>query len=185
MNELTVNKNVERAIMEINGIKANMIIAGNEISLIVYSIREELKERNACKLFAEKTGMSKASISKMLMAETLRGEIGIDKSVSYNAIYKVKDLFSISSQVTERVVNGLELGVSEKEIRNSLGVITEVITEDLEESTEIAESTETEETEDVEETAKDIKAQIIDIIKSYEVSSDDMKLIKMLLKSLR
>lgn len=193
MNELSTNKNVEVAIEKVNSIKAHMIQSGNEISAIVYGIKDELQVRNACKCFSEKTGMSKASISKMLMAETLRGKIGINENVSYNAIYKVKDLFSISSEVTEIVANSLESGATEKEIRSILtnNTVTETEAEIENIDTDNSEI-DTEEyidtditSENAEVEAKDIREQILSILSDYYIEKDDLKVIKSLLKSLR
>ena len=83
---------VENAIMEINEIKKTMLKSGNDISRIVYSISTELSERNACRDFAIKTGMSKASISKMVYAEEMRKTLGINDTISYNLIYRLKIL---------------------------------------------------------------------------------------------
>lgn len=55
---------VDMAIENINFIKNDMIKSGNEISSIVYAIRDELKDRNACRDFGLAVGMSKALITK-------------------------------------------------------------------------------------------------------------------------
>ena len=159
---------VEKAIIDINEIKNTMIRNGNEISKIVYSISNELNERNACRDFANKTGMSKASISKMVYAEQARKEYVIIDTVSYNMIYKLKDI------MCKDIALMLNDGMTEQEIRNTL--VPEV------EETEVEEA-ETETNSEVE--AKDIKNRIIDILSDYDIEKDDLKLIKLLLKSLK
>lgn len=182
---------VDMAIETINFIKNDMIKSGNEISSIVYAIRDELKERNACRDFGIAVGMSKASISKMVTAETLRAECGISSDVSYNAIYKVRDLFGIDGHTTDIVAHMLDMGESESVIRHVLcdseGTAedtTEDTTEDAAEDTaeDTAESTAEDTTED---TRSEIVSQIFDILSSYDIAKDDMKLIKMLIKGLR
>lgn len=176
---------IESAIKEINEIKTAMVRNGNEIAKIVYSISDELNERNACRDFANKTGMSKASISKMVYAEGTRKTLAINDYISYNRIYQLKDI------MCSNVAGMLNEGMTNDEIRNSLTKETET---EVETETEI-EETEVEETEtEVEETetetnseveAKDIKNQIIDILSDYDIEKDDLKLIKSLLKSLK
>ena len=178
---------VEKAIMDINEIKSVMIMNGNEISKIVYSISDELNERNACRDFALKTGMSKASISKMVYAEEVRKKLTILDGVSYNLIYRLKDI------MCQHVAYMLNDGMTEQEIRKTLTMVTgeeetdEVETETDEVETEIDEvETEVEDTETNSEVeAKDIKNQIIDILSDYDIERDDLKLIKSLLKSLK
>ena len=169
---------VEKAIIDINEIKNTMIRNGNEISKIVYSISNELNERNACRDFANKTGMSKASISKMVYAEQARKEYVIIDTVSYNMIYKLKDI------MCKDIALMLNDGMTEQEIRNTL--VPEVEETEVEETeveeTEVEEA-ETETNSEVE--AKDIKNRIIDILSDYDIEKDDLKLIKLLLKSLK
>lgn len=149
-------------------IKDRMIANGNQISSIVYSIHDELKERNACKTFAERTGMSKASISKMFIAEALRKEYEIHKEVSYNLIYKVKDIISSD------VAGMLNDGMSELGIRACLTM--QETEQDIEQETE----------QDIEQDTRSvIVTQIFDVLKSYDISNDDIKLLKMLIKGLR
>ena len=183
---------VEKAIMSINEIKSTMIKNGNEISKIVYSISDELNERNACRDFANKTGMSKASISKMVYAERARKEYYIIDTISYNTIYKLKDI------MREDIALMLNDGMTEQEIRNTLvsGIETEVEETEVEETeveeteveeTEVKETeVEVEETEtEVEKNAKVLRSQILDILSDYDIEKDDLKLIKSLLKALR
>lgn len=181
MNELS-NK-VEVAILEINEIKSSMIRSGNEIAKIVYSISDELNERNACRDFALKTGMSKASISKMVYAEGVRKGLSICDYVSYNSIYKLKDIMCLN------VAGMLNEGMTEQEIRNTLtdNTETDTDTEDTVETvTETDTDTETAEPEtDTEESRKDIVNQIWDILGNYDIEADDKKLLKMLIKGLR
>lgn len=174
---------LEKAIETVRVAKDGMVAYGNRISEVVYSIQEELKERNACTKFVTETGMSKASISKMLYAETTRRELGIDNMVSYATIYKLKDV------MCEDVATMLNDDMTPQEIRNTL---TSIKTEGIEmESTEtdvdsICEETEVEtEIEDTEEDAKDIRTQILMILSDYDINKEDMKLIKSLLKSLK
>ena len=190
---------VDLAIESVNSIKKDMLKSGNRISRIVYNIKDALKEREACKKFALSTGMSKASISKMLTAETLRDDLSISHEVSYNTIYKVKDLFTIDDCTTIMTVELLNKLMSEHEIRNTLCKSDHVIecgAEDTaEDSTEdTAEDSTEDTTEDTTEDnniirlaneAKEIKSQVFDILSNYDISKEDMKLIKMLMQSLR
>lgn len=179
------NKELELAIEQVNNIKRDMIQSGNEISKIVFNIREELEERNACKMFAERTGMSKASISKMVYSERERDLLGIKDIISYNLIYRLKDI------MCSYVADMLNDGMSEQEIRKTLTTETETDTEtDTETETDIETETETETETSTDETiekeqATDIKGQILDILSSYDIEKDDLKAIKSLLKSLR
>ena len=165
-----MNELVTKAIKDINNIKDSMLKSGNDIARIIYRIRDELKERNACRDFGLAVGMSKASISKMVTAETYRAKLNIKSEVSYNTIYKVKDLFGIDDNTTITVVKMLNSLKSENEIRNLLC-----------KSEDTAEDT----AEDTEETRLEIINQIFSILDTYDIAKDDMKLIKMLIKGLR
>lgn len=173
-----MNELVTQAVKDINTIKDSMVKSGNDIARIIYGIRDELKERNVCRDFGVAVGMSKASISKMVTSETYRAELGIASEVSYNTIYKVKDLFVIDDNTTITVVKMLNSLKSENEIRNLL-CKSEGTAEDTAEDT-------TEDTADnTEETRSEIITQIFDILNIYDIAKDDMKLIKMLIKGLR
>lgn len=111
---------INLAIESVNSIKKDMLKSGNHISRIVYNIKDALKEREACKKFALSTGMSKASISKMLTAETLRDNLSISHEVSYNNIYKVKNLLDIDKVTSDMVVAMLNDGKTENDIRLTL-----------------------------------------------------------------
>ena len=192
-----MNELVTQTIKDINTIKASMVKSGNDIARIIYGIRDELKERNTCRDFGLAVGMSKASISKMVTAETYRAELGITSEVSYNTIYKVKDLLTIDDCTTIMTVELLNRLMSEHEIRSTLcksedakalndndlayceedlSALTECCTEDT------AEDTSEDSTED---TRSEIVSQIFDILGNYDIAKDDMKLIKMLMKGLR
>lgn len=186
---------VDLAIESVNSIKKDMLKSGNHISRIVYNIKDALKEREACKKFAISTGMSKASISKMLTAETLRDDLSISHEVSYNSIYKVKDLLDIDKVTSDMVVAMLNDGKTENDIRLTL-IKSEDTAEDTPEDT--TEGTAEDSTEDTAEDttednniirlaneAKEIKSQVFDILSNYDISKEDMKLIKMLMQSLR
>lgn len=168
-----------------------MLKSDNHISRIVYNIKDALKEREACKKFALSTGMSKASISKMLTAETLRDDLSISHEVSYNAIYKVKDLFTIDDCTTIMTVELLNKLMSEHEIRNTLCKSDHVIECGAEDTAEDSTEDTTEDTTEdnniirLANEAKEIKSQVFDILSNYDISKEDMKLIKMLMQSLR
>lgn len=188
---VTTKWTVDMAIESINAIKKDMIKSGNDISSIVYAIRDDLKERNACRDFGVAVGMSKASISKMVTAETYRAELGITSEVSYNTIYKVKDLLTIDDCTTLMTVELLNMLKSEHEIRSTIcksDHFTENTAEDTAEDTAevTAEDTAEVTTEDTaEDTRSEIVAQIFDLLGQYDIDRDDMKLIKMLIKGLR
>ena len=185
-----MNELVTQAVKDINTIKDSMLKSGNDIARIIYGIRDELKERNACRDFGVAVGMSKASISKMMTAETYRAELGISSEVSYNTIYKVKDLLTIDDRTTIMVVDMLNRLKSEHEIRHSLcksedtaeGIV-EGTTEDTAEG--IVEGTTEDTAEDTTAERSEIVGQIFDILGNYDIEKDDMKLIKMLIKGLR
>ena len=182
---------VDLAIESVNSIKKDMLKSGNRISRIVYNIKDALKEREACKKFALSTGMSKASISKMLTAETLRDDLSISHEVSYNTIYKVKDLFTIDDCTTIMTVELLNKLMSEHEIRNTLCKSDHVIECGAEDTAEDSTEDTTEDTTEdnniirLANEAKEIKSQVFDILSNYDISKEDMKLIKMLMQSLR
>lgn len=182
---------IDLAIESVNSIKKDMLKSGNHISRIVYNIKDALKEREACKKFALSTGMSKASISKMLTAETLRDDLSISHEVSYNSIYKVKDLLDIDKVTSDVVVAMLNDGKTENDIRLTLiksedtaeGAAEDTSEDSTEDSTEdTAEDTAEDTTED---TRSEIVSQIFGILGYYDIAKDDMKLIKMLMKGLR
>ena len=182
---------VDLAIESVNSIKKDMLKSGNHISRIVYNIKDALKEREACKKFALSTGMSKASISKMLTAETLRDDLSISHEVSYNTIYKVKDLFTIDDCTTIMTVELLNKLMSEHEIRNTLCKSDHVIECGAEDTAEDSTEDTTEDTTEdnniirLANEAKEIKSQVFDILSNYDISKEDMKLINMLMQSLR
>ena len=179
--EINMNK-VENAIEEINEIKKTMIKSGNDISRIVYSISTELSERNACRDFAIKTGMSKASISKMVYAEETRKTLGINDTISYNLIYRLKDI------MCEDIAIMLDKGMTEQEIRNTLTTSTEVDTDthrDTVTDTDIDTNTDTETETQNDESYKEIVSQIWDILEVYNIEKEDKKLLKMLIKGLK
>lgn len=184
-------RTVDLAIESVNSIKKDMLKSGNHISRIVYNIKDALKEREACKKFALSTGMSKASISKMLTAETLRDDLLISHEVSYNTIYKVKDLFTIDDCTTIMTVELLNKLMSEHEIRNTLCKSDHVIECGAEDTAEDSTEDTTEDTTEdnniirLANEAKEIKSQVFDILSNYDISKEDMKLIKMLMQSLR
>lgn len=182
---------VDLAIESVNSIKKDMLKSGNHVSRIVYNIKDALKEREVCKKFALSTGMSKASISKMLTAETLRDDLLISHEVSYNTIYKVKDLFTIDDCTTIMTVELLNKLMSEHEIRNTLCKSDHVIECGAEDTAEDSTEDTTEDTTEdnniirLANEAKEIKSQVFDILSNYDISKEDMKLIKMLMQSLR
>lgn len=163
-----MNELLTQAVKDINTIKDSMAKSGNDIARIIYRICDELKERNAYLDFGMAVGMSKSSISKMVTAETYRVKLDIAREVSYNTIYKDKDLFGIDDGTTIMVVDMLNRLKSE--ILNLL-----CKTEDTAEDT----------ADNTEETRSEIVTQIYDILNTYDISKDDMKLIKMLIKGLR
>ena len=173
---------VENAIKEINEIKKTILKSGNDISRIVYSISTELSERNACRDFAIKTGMSKASISKMVYAEETRKTLGIDETISYNLIYRLKDI------MCEDVASMLDKGMTEQEIRNTLTTNTEVDTDTQRDTvidTDIDTNTDTESETQNKESRDEIVNQIWDILEAYDIDKEDKKLLKMLIKGLK
>lgn len=173
-----MNELVTQAVKDINTIKESMIESGNSIARIIYGIRDELKERNTCRDFGVAVGMSKASISKMVTAETFRAKLDIIDAVSYNAIYKVKDLLDaggITAMNTTYLLNQLK---SEKEIRNTLCEPEDATTLNDNDLTYCEEDS-------TEDTRSEIMSQIFDILGNYDIAKDDMKLIKMLMKGLR
>lgn len=189
--DLKINETVEQAIKDIKTIKESMVQSGNDIARIVYGIRDELTERNACRDFALAVGMSKASISKMVTSETLRSVYGISSAVSYNTIYKVKDLlYSDNEQNCWDVAWLLNEGKSVSEIEHLLNTpedtpdnTAEDTSEDASEDT--ADDTADNTVDDTAETRSEIVSQIFGILDSYDIQKDDIKLLKMLIKGLR
>lgn len=198
---VTTKWTVDMAIESINAIKKDMIKSGNDISSIVYAIRDELEERNACRDFSIAVGMSKASISKMVTAEKLRADYAISSDVSYNTIYKVKDLFDIDNDTimaTRDLLNQLKsadvirkllwkpedaTALNDNDLaycEADLSALTESSTEDTAEDT-----AEDKNIIRLANEAKEIKSQVFDILSNYDISKEDMKLIKMLIQSLR
>ena len=187
MGDLKINETLEQAIKDINFIKETMVKSGNDIARIVYTVRDELTERNACRDFAIAVGMSKASISKMVKAETLRSTFGIRTEVSYNTIYKVKDLlYSDGEQICWDVAKSLNEGKSISEIEHLLPVTDDTYdTDDTDETDNTADTAPDEAPDNSEETRSEIVSQIFGILDSYDIQKDDMKLLKMLIKGLR
>lgn len=176
--------NMGMAVEAINNIKQTMIAEGNNISYIVYQIRDELKERNASRDFALKTGMSKASISKMIYAETTRELLDINSEVSCNTIYKLKPL------MCAHVADLLNEGKSVSEIEHMLSIPDDTPDDTADDTPDTTadvtpDDTSDEAPDDSEETRSEIVAQIFEILNSYDIQKDDMKLLKMLIKGLR
>lgn len=172
--------NMEMAVEAINDIKQTMVAETNNISYIVYQIKDELKERNAQRDFALKTGMSKATISKMIYAETTRELLSISPEVSYNSIYKLKSLMCVS------VADMLNGGMTVLEIERTLPALG-IAPDDTDDTDDTVEDTDhtPDEAPDDSETRSEIVAQIFEILNTYDIQKNDRKLLKMLIKGLR
>ena len=141
----------------------------NAIAVTVTNIYDIVSnDRGSMIKLSKETGINKGTVSKMYTAVTLMINNDISFDVSYNKVYKVKEVIENNPARIEEIKSDLE-NLTVKEILSKYAMI---------------ECEDTQDTQDTQDNKKEIIDNIIYILSIYDISKDDMKLIKKLLSCL-
>ena len=180
MNKL--NTAIECIKVNQNSLLKDTIEQTNVIAVTVTNIYEIVSnDRGSMIKLSKETGLNKGTVSKMYTAVTLMLNNDISFDVSYNKVYKVKDVIENNPARIEEIKNDL-INLSVNEILSKYAMI------DCEDS-EVVEDTDTSDNTDTKETdTKANKKEIIDNIlytlSIYDISKEDLQTINKLLACL-
>ena len=160
----------------------NTIEHTNAIAVTVTNIYEIVSnDRGSMIKLSKETGINKGTVSKMYTATTLMLNNGISFDVSYNKVYKVKDVIENNpSRIEEIKADLLTLSVNE-----ILSKYTMIDCDDSEgiEDTDTSDDTDTKDT-DTKVNKKEIIDNILYTLSIYDISKEDLQTINKLLACL-
>ena len=161
-----------------NFLMKNTIEQTNAIAVTVTNIYDIVSnDRGSMIKLSKETGINKGTVSKMYTAVTLMVNNDISFDISYNKVYKVKDVIENNHTRIEEIKNDL-ISLSVNEILSKYAMI------DCEDS----EDTDTQDTDTNDTDTKVNKQEIIDNIlytlSIYDISKEDLQTINKLLACL-
>ena len=154
----------------------------NAIAVTVTNIYEIVSnDRGSMIKLSKETGINKGTVSKMYTAVTLMLIYGISFDVSYNKVYKVKDVIEHNPERIEEIKVDLEK-LSVNEILSKYALIDCEDSEDCED-TDTSDNTDTKDT-DTKVNKKEIIDNILYTLSIYDISKEDLQTINRLLACL-
>lgn len=162
-----------------NFLLKNTIEQTNAIAVTVTNIYEIVsKDRGSMIKLSKETGINKGTVSKMYTAVTLMINNDISFDVSYNKVYKVKEVIENNPARIEEIKNDL-ISLSVNEILSKYAMI-ECDNNDEIEDTDTSENTDT----DTKVNKQEIIDNILYILSIYDISKEDLETINKLLACL-
>lgn len=160
----------------------NTIEQTNAIAVTVTNIYEIVSnDRGSMIKLSKETGINKGTVSKMYTAVTLMLNNNISFDVSYNKVYKVKDVIENNPARIEEIKSDL-ITLSVNEILSKYTMIDCEDSEEVEDSDTSAD-TDTKDT-DIKVNKKEIIDNILYTLSIYDISKEDLQTINKLLACL-
>lgn len=160
----------------------NTIELTNAIAVTVTNIYEIVSnDRGSMIKLSKETGINKGTVSKMYTAVTLMVNNGISFDVSYNKVYKVKDVIENNPARIEEIKSDL-ITLSVNEILSKYAMIDCDDSEGIEDI-DTSDNTDTKDT-DTKINKKEIIDNILYTLSIYDISKEDLQTINKLLACL-
>ena len=155
---------------------------GNAIAVTVTNIYDVVSnDRGAMIRLSKETGINKSTVSKMYTAVTLMVNNGISFDVSYNKVYKVKDVIENNPARIEEIKVDLEnLTVNEILSKYALIDCVDEGTDNIDTDTNDTDTNDT----DTKVNKKEIIDNILYTLSIYDISKEDLQTINKLLACL-
>lgn len=165
-----------------NALLKGTIEQTNAIAVTVTNIYEIVSnDRGSMIKLSKETGINKGTVSKMYTAVTLMLNNGISFDVSYNKVYKVKEVIENNPARIEEIKVDLEK-LSVNEILSKYALIDCEDSGDCED-TDTSDNTDTKDT-DTKVNKKEIIDNILYTLSIYDISKEDLQTINKLLACL-
>ena len=160
----------------------NTIEQTNTIAVTVTNIYDVVSnDRGAMIRLSKETGINKSTVSKMYTAVTLMLSNDISFDISYNKVYKVKDVIENNPARIDEIRVDLEK-LSVNEILSKYAMI-DCVDEGTENIDNTGNDTDTKDT-DTKATKKEIIDNILYTLSIYDISKEDLQTINKLLACL-
>ena len=160
----------------------NTIEQTNAIAVTVTNIYEVVSnDRGSMIKLSKETGINKGTVSKMYTAVTLMLNNDISFDVSYNKVYKVKDVIENNPARIEEIKSDL-INLSVNEILSKYAMIECDDSKDIED-TDTSDNTDTQDT-DTKVNKQEIIDNILYTLSIYDISKEDLQTINKLLACL-
>ena len=171
-----------------NFLLKNTIEQTNAIAVTVTNIYNIVSnDRGAMIKLSKETGINKGTVSKMYTAVTLMVSNDISFDISYNKVYKVKEVIQNNPARIEEIKNDL-IALSVNEILSKYAMIECEDSEDTDTQDTDAQDTDAQDTDTKDTDTKANKKEIIDNIlytlSIYDISKEDLQTINKLLACL-
>ena len=154
----------------------------NAIAVTVTNIYEIVSnDRGSMIKLSKETGINKGTVSKMYTAVTLMLNNDISFDVSYNKVYKVKDVIENNPSRIEEIKNDL-INLSVNEILSKYALIECDDSVGIEDA-DTSDNTDTKDT-DTKANKKEIIDNILYTLSIYDISKEDLQTINKLLACL-
>ena len=160
----------------------NTIEQTNAIAVTVTNIYDLVSnDRGSMIKLSKETGINKGTVSKMYTAVTLMLNNGISFDVSYNKVYKVKDVIENNLARIEEIKSDL-INLSVNEILSKYAMI-DCVDEGTNNIDTTSDNTDTKDT-DTKVNKKEIIDNILYTLSIYDISKEDLQTINKLLACL-
>ena len=165
-----------------NSLLKNTIEQTNAIAVTVTNIYEIVSnDRGSMIKLSRETGLNKGTVSKMYTAVTLMLNNDISFDISYNKVYKVKDVIENNPARIEEIKNDL-INLSVNEILSKYAMI-DCVDEGTDNIDTDTNDTDTKDT-DTKTNKKEIIDNILYTLSIYDISKEDLQTINKLLACL-
>ena len=155
---------------------------GNAIAHTIWEIYDIVeKDHGSLIKLSKETGINKGSISKMYTAMSIMVANKISLNVSYNKVYKVREVINVNIDRIEEIKTDLK-NLTVKEILSKYAMIDCEDSVDCED-TDTSDNTDTKDT-DTKVNKKEIIDNILYILSIYDISKEDLQTINKLLACL-
>ena len=168
--------------LEQDVIQKGTIEHGNAIAYTIWEIYDIIEnDRGTLIKLSKETGLNKGTVSKMYTAVSLMVINDISFDVSYNKVYKVKEVIENNPARIEEIKSDL-INLSVNEILSKYALIDCEDSGDCED-TDTSDNTNTKDT-DTKVNKKEIIDNILYILSIYDISKEDLQTINKLLACL-
>ena len=165
-----------------NFLMKNTIEQTNAIAVTVTNIYDVVSnDRGAMIKLSKETGLNKGTVSKMYTAVTLMLNNDISFDISYNKVYKVKEVIENNPARIEEIKSDL-INLSVNEILSKYAMI-DCVDEGTDNIDTTESNTDTKDT-DTKVNKKEIIDNILYILSIYDISKEDLQTINKLLACL-